>query len=124
MTVFNYRELEFKKRLHQLPKAGGKGSQIAERVDQIIQHAAGKHPIRREKFGRITKYVEARIDKYKKLDMEGGYKAICSREAERELIEKADGSAPAENDHKEVSLENIHDRILRRIFCGLSGEQI
>lgn len=76
MTVLIYRDLEFNKRLNQLCKAGGKGSQIAKRVEQIMRRAAGTDPMRPAGFGSLTKHGEARINKCRKLNLGAGYRLI------------------------------------------------
>lgn len=81
MTVLIYRDLEFNKRLNELCKAGGKGSQIAKRVEQIMLRAARNDPMRHAGFGRLTKYGEARINKCRKLNLGSGYRLIYLADA-------------------------------------------
>jgi mRNA-degrading endonuclease RelE of RelBE toxin-antitoxin system len=85
MDVLIYRETQFRKRLRQLYKAGGKKSQVAERVDTIIERLC-RRSSNPEVHGKLTQYGEARVEKCRKLNLGSGYRLLYSVDRSRFLF--------------------------------------
>jgi hypothetical protein len=52
------------------------------------------------------------------------YEPLLEAKEDQEEVKPFEVSAGAEIDDEDMLIEKVDDRILRRIFCGLSGEKI
>jgi hypothetical protein len=159
VAVYIYKELQFKKRLEDLKKAGGKSALVAARTEEIISRYASGNRLLPERTKTITKYGDARIPNSRKFNLGSGYRLISMRKGEDIIflcvgphdfcncwIENNKGLDPdmesdcspvrpipspisrrmtqgpePETDYDRLLMSLIDERILKRIFCGLTG---
>lgn len=75
MVAFIYRENQFRKRWSELSRAGGKQSQVAGKVERIMERVC-RQSADSDVQGKLTKYGEARVEKCRKLNLGSGYRLL------------------------------------------------